>query len=372
MVPNKWESEGEALQNIEAFLSRLSQHISLPIAAPHTSISSGTGMSPSRKQARVDLPVVPSTPLTSLGAPPPFCQLDTPGSSSGPSRVQPPETPADSSTTSSTNKCATITPPSNVHREEKKQRNEQQAVKHQEVWGEQCRRRRLQRARIKLALQKNDCRSLVARTVDNPRGVDVAAWQVERLSRMALGCYHYLRLSELNGAKEAKLQQAQTQVAAEAADLLLCHQQTILEWWHEYDSFGYHIDGDKQKGIAPWDAKRDGFVESQRGRYEREWIFNQPDLCTAAEFYLKTHIHKMQPDPEHEGKQRSFKAVDFQSYLNLLVSSASQKTSKSRWTSPRHSLHMSVVTKTTLMEHRSLQCSSSYRCSRTRNLGCSA
>jgi hypothetical protein len=203
-------------------------------------------------------------------------------------------------------------------------------------------------------------------------GVDVAAWQVERLSRMALGCYHYLRLSELNGAKEAKLQQAQTQVAAEAADLLLCHQQTILEWWHEYDSFGYHIDGDKQKGIAPWDAKRDGFVESQRGRYERKWIFNQPDLCTAAEFYLKTHIHKMQPDPEHEGKQRSFKAVDFQSYLNLLVSSASQKTSKSRWTSPRHSLHMSVVTKTTLMEHRSLQCSSSYRCSRTRNLGCSA
>jgi hypothetical protein len=131
--------------------------------------------------------------------------------------VQPPETPAGSSTTSSTNKSATITPPSNV---EKQQRNEQQAVKHQEVWGEQCRRRRLQMARIKLALQKNDCRSLVARTVDNPRGVDVAAWQVERLSRMALGCYHYLRLSELNGAKEAKLQQTQTQVAAEAADLL--------------------------------------------------------------------------------------------------------------------------------------------------------
>lgn len=222
MAPNKWESEGAALQNIEAFLSQLSKHISLPIAAAHTSISSGTGMSPSRKQARrVGLSVVPSTPLTSLGAPPPFCQLGTPGSSSGPSRVQPPETPADSSTTSSTNKCATITPPSNVHREEKKQRNEQQAVKHQEVWDEQCRRRRLQMARIKLALQKNDCRSLVARTVDNPRGVDVAAWQVERLSRMALGCYHYLRLSELNGAKEAKLQQTQTQVAAEAADLLL-------------------------------------------------------------------------------------------------------------------------------------------------------
>jgi hypothetical protein len=126
-------------------------------------------------------------------------------------------------------------PPCNYEKERVKKRRVQRAEKRKAAFLAWKREAQERLARLKDAIQRNNARSLIAITEDNPEGIELNAIAIERVHRkaMCVGMYYHLLLERKTNWEDYEEHDQIQHTQAKAAEAWVC-KDTIYRWKNNF------------------------------------------------------------------------------------------------------------------------------------------